>query len=299
METLRLWWRASRPFSFTASVVPVVVGTLLAAYHDAFTWWLAALALVGSVFIHAGTNFINDYFDDRKGADSLESLGPAGLIQRGVVKARSVLFAGVFCFATGSVIGLVLVWSTNLELLWLGIASVLAGFLYTGAPLHLAYIALGELTVFLFMGPVMVMGAYFVQTETWSSDAFLASLPIAFLVTAILHANNIRDIDSDRRVGKRTLATLIGRRWANVEMYALLVSAYVFLVLGVVLGAIPWPALIALVTIPGAIAIAKVCAEGGSPKKLNVALFKSAQLHQRFGIVMSLGVGVAILFEAI
>jgi 1,4-dihydroxy-2-naphthoate polyprenyltransferase len=153
--------------------------------------------------------------------------------------------------------------------------------------------------VFLFMGPVMVMGAYFVQTETWSSDAFLASLPIAFLVTAILHANNIRDIDSDRRVGKRTLATLIGRRWANVEMYVLLVSAYAFLVLGVALSAIPWPALIALVTIPGAIAIAKVCAEGGSPKKLNVALFKSAQLHQRFGLVMSLGVGVAILFDAI
>lgn len=299
METLRLWWRASRPFSFTASVVPVVVGTLLAADNDAFSWWLAALALAGSVFIHAGTNFINDYFDDRKGADSLESLGPAGLIQRGVVKARSVLFAGIFCFAAGSAIGLVLVWATNIELLWLGVASVLAGFLYTGAPLHLAYIALGELTVFLFMGPVMVMGAYFVQTETWSTDAFLASLPIAFLVTAILHANNIRDIDSDRQVGKRTLATLIGRSRANVEMYVLLASAYVFLVLGVVLGAIPWPALIALVTIPGAIAIAKVCAAGGSPKKLNVALFKSAQLHQRFGIVMSLGVGVAILFDAI
>ena len=299
METLRLWWRASRPFSFTASVVPVLVGTLLAAYHDAFTWWLALLALVGSVFIHAGTNFVNDYFDDRKGADNVESLGPAGLIQRRVVKARSVLIAGIFCFAAGSAIGLVLVWATNLELLWLGIASVLAGFLYTGAPLHLAYIALGELTVFLFMGPVMVMGAYFVQTEAWTMDAFFASLPIAFLVTAILHANTIRDIDSDRRVGKRTLATLIGRRGANVEMYVLLTSAYVALIASVALGAVPWPALLALATAPGAVAIAKVCAEGGSPKKLNVALFKSAQLHQRFGIVMSLGVGVAILFDAI
>jgi 1,4-dihydroxy-2-naphthoate polyprenyltransferase len=299
MDQLRLWWAASRPFSFTASVIPVVVGTLLAAHHDHFTWWIALLALVGSVAIHAGTNFVNDFFDHVKGADNVESLGPAGFIQRGVVSPRAVLYAGLLCFAAGSAIGIVLVGVTSIELLWLGLAAVLAGFLYTGWPLHLAYIALGELTVFIFMGPVMVMGAYFVQTETWAFDAFLASIPIAFLVTAILQANNIRDIESDRQVGKRTLATLIGREKANWEMYGLLAGAYISLVLAVILGALPWPALIALVTAPAAIPIMRICAEGGNPRKLNMALFRSAQLHMRFGIVLSLGLGIAVALESV
>ncbi len=299
MDRVRFWWAASRPFSFTASVVPVVVGTLLAGYHGEFTWWIALLALVGSVTIHAGTNFVNDFYDYKKGADSEDSLGPPGFIQRGLVAPRAVLSAGVLCFAAGSAIGIALVSVTSVELLWLGVVAVLAGFLYTGWPLHLAYLALGELTVFIFMGPVMVMGAYFVQTETWSMDAFIASLPIAFLVTAILQANNLRDIENDRRVGKRTLATLIGRRKANWEMYALLAGAYVTLVLGVAVGALPWPALIALVTAPAAAPIVRICAEGGNPKRLNLALMRSAQLHMRFGAVLALGLGVAVVLEAV
>ncbi|MEX2081705.1 MAG: UbiA family prenyltransferase, partial [Dehalococcoidia bacterium] len=160
--SLSTWWAAARPFSFTASIIPVVVGTLLAA-DDQFRWWAFALALIGSLFIHAGTNFVNDYYDDRKGVDGSESLGQAGFIQRGIVQPRQVLAAGIICFAAGSAIGLVLCITVSWQLAWLGMASVLAGFLYTGAPIHLAYLGLGELTVFVFMGPVMVMGAYFVQ----------------------------------------------------------------------------------------------------------------------------------------
>src|SRR5690349_9818866 len=104
MDTLRLWWAASRPVSFTASVIPVLVGTLLAA-EDSFTWWTAVLALLGSVLIHAGTNYVNDYYDYRKGADNEESLGPAGFIQRGVLSPRAVLTAGIVCFAAGAGIG--------------------------------------------------------------------------------------------------------------------------------------------------------------------------------------------------
>ena len=299
MTSPRTWFLASRPFSFTASVVPVAVGTLLAGYDGHFTWWLALLALLGSVLIHAGTNFVNDYYDHVKGADTADSLGPAGFIQRGVLRPRDILIAGVVSFAAGSAIGLVLVAATSLELLWLGVASILAGFLYTGAPIHLAYLALGELTVFVFMGPVMVMGAYFVQAETWPWEVFVASLPIAFLVTAILHANNIRDIDSDREVGKRTLATLIGRERANWEMYALLAAAFVSLVVAVLLEALPWPALLALVTIPAAIAIGRICAAGGPPRKLNMAIFRSAQLHMRFGATLAAGIAIAWALDSL
>ena len=296
MDSLKLWFAASRPFSFTASIVPVVVGTLFAAQHE-FSWWKALLALVGAVAIHAGTNLVNDYYDHVKGADNAESLGPAGFIQRGVLQARHVLIAGILAFALGSALGLVLVATTSFELFWLGLASVIAGFLYTGAPAHLAYIALGEVTVFIFMGPIMVMGAYFVQTETWSSDAFVVSLPIAFLVTAILQANNLRDIDNDRAVGKRTLATLIGRNGGNWEMYLLLAGAYVSLVVGVAFGAIPWPAVIALATAPLAVPIVRVVSGGGSPRRLNMALFRTAQLHMRFGAVMAVGLGAWLVID--
>lgn len=295
---LRLWWAASRPFSFTASVIPVVVGTLLAA-PDNFRWWAALLALVGSVFIHAGTNLINDYYDWRKGADNEESLGPAGFIQRGVLTPRSILTAGIACFVAGSALGIALCALTSWELLYLGIASVLAGFLYTGAPVHLAYIGLGEVTVFLFMGPVMVIGAYFVQLEQWSWDPFIVSLPIAFLVTAILHANNLRDIESDRKTGKRTIATLIGRKWANREMYLLLAGAYVSLVAAAIAGPLPWPALIALATLPAAVPIVKVVAAGGNPRKLNLALIKTAGLHMQFGALMAAGLLVNLVIEAV
>ncbi len=288
MASARTWFLASRPFSFTAAVVPVVVGTLLAA-EDVFSWWKALLAIAGSVLFLAGTNFTNDYYDDRKGADGPESLGMAGFIQRGLLQPKQVLTAGVLCFATGAAIGLVLCATTSWELMWIGVASLLAGFLYTGAPVHLAYLGLGEATVFIFMGPVMVLGAYFVQTEVWAWDPVIASLPIAFLVTGILHANNLRDIETDRETGKRTIATLVGREWANREMYLLLAATYVSLVAAAIVGALPWLALIALATIPLVRPIVQVVRAGGNPKKLNLALFRTARLHMQFGAVLALG----------
>jgi 1,4-dihydroxy-2-naphthoate octaprenyltransferase len=298
MATLKTWVLASRPFSFTASVIPVLAGTLLAA-PDGFSWWKALLALIGSVAIHAGTNYVNDYYDHVKGADNETSLGPAGYIQRGVVPARGVLVAGILSFAIGAALGLVLCATTSWDLLWLGIASVLAGFLYTGAPVHLAYLGLGELTVFVFMGPVMVLGAYFVQLESWDWEPIVASLPIAFLVTAILHANNLRDIDSDRRVGKRTVATLVGRTWANREMYGLLAGAFVSLIVAVATGALPWLALVALVTVPLARPIVKVIRAGGSPRKLNYALLGAVMLHMRFGGVLAAGLAAHWVIESV
>jgi 1,4-dihydroxy-2-naphthoate octaprenyltransferase len=298
MSTLKNWFMASRPFSFTAAVVPAVVGSLLNA-DDAFSWWKALLAVLGSVFFLAGTNFVNDYFDDRKGADGPESLGMAGFIQRGILSPRAVLIAGFACFIAGGLIGIVLCLAVSWELFYIGLASALAGFLYTGWPLHLAYIGLGEITVFFFMGPIIVMGASYVQLGDWTWQAFVASLPIAFLVTAILQANNLRDIEVDREHGKRTVATVIGREWANREMYALLAATYVSLVAAWLSGALPWPALVALATLPLVRPIVKVIQAGGNPKKLNLALFNTAQLHMRFGALMAVGLGLNWLFRSL
>lgn len=288
---MKTWFAASRPFSFTASVVPVVVGTLLAA-PDHFSWWKGLLALMGSVLIHAGTNLVNDYYDHVKGADGPDSLGIGGSIQRGDLTPKQVLSGGIVAFAAGAAIGLVLCATTSWELLYLGLASVLAGFLYTGAPVHLAYMGLGEATVFVFMGPVMVVGAYFVQVESWDWEPFVASLPIAFLVTAILQANNLRDIEHDRLHGKRTVATLVGKTWAQREMYGLLALTYVSLVAATLVGAIPWPGLIALATLPLVRPIVNVVRTSANPRKLNLALRDTAQLHMRFGMVLALGLGI-------
>jgi 1,4-dihydroxy-2-naphthoate octaprenyltransferase len=156
-DRLRLWYRATRPVSLSASAVPVVVGTLVAA-GESFSLVRFALALFGAVAIQAGTNLVNDYYDHVKGVDADQTAGPPGLIQRGVLAPRTALRMGITWFVLGSAAGLVLVALTGPALLVLGLASVAAGFFYTAAPVSLAYLGLGELTVFVFMGPVIVTG---------------------------------------------------------------------------------------------------------------------------------------------
>jgi 1,4-dihydroxy-2-naphthoate octaprenyltransferase len=297
-EQLRLWYRATRPISLTAAIVPVLVGTLIAVYdRDTFSAVRFVLALIGAVAIQAGTNLVNDYYDHVKGVDTAESLGPPGLIQRGVLAPRTALLMGIAWFVLGSAVGLVLVAMTGPELLLLGVASVVAGFFYTAAPVSLAYLGLGELTVFLFMGPVIVTGAYYVQTETWSWTPVLVSLPIAFLVTGILHANNLRDIENDRSHGKRTIATVIGRRAATVEYVILIAGGFVALLVTVLIGVAPWTVLVALVTLPMAVRAVRLALGARSARALNFVLFRTAVLHMRFGLLMAAGLAAGLLVQ--
>jgi 1,4-dihydroxy-2-naphthoate octaprenyltransferase len=295
-DRLRLIFLSTRPFSLTAAAIPVIVGTLVAA-RDQFSLLRFLLAFGGAVAIQAGTNLVNDYYDHVKGVDGSNTLGPAGMIQRGTFSARAILLMGIGWFALGSAIGLLLVAMTGPELLWLGLASVAAGFFYTAAPVSLAYLGLGELTVFLFMGPVIVTGAYYVQTETWSWTPVIVSLPIAFLVTAILHANNLRDIDNDRAHGKRTIATLIGRRAATVEYELLMAATYLALLVVVVAGAAPWPVLLAAITVPAAVTAVRLAARTTNPKALNFVLFRTAMLHRNFGLLMSAGLAIGVVWD--
>ncbi|MGH2603455.1 MAG: 1,4-dihydroxy-2-naphthoate octaprenyltransferase, partial [Dehalococcoidia bacterium] len=236
-----------------------------------------------------------DYFDHVKGVDGPGTLGPAGFIQRNMLTPRTVLWMGIGWFAVGSIVGLILVMLAGPAILLLGLASVAAGFFYTAAPVSLAYIGLGELTVFLFMGPVIVLGAYYVQTEQWSWTPVLVSLPIAFLVTGILQANNLRDIENDREHGKRTLATLIGRRAATGEYAVLILGSYVVLLIMVLAGIAPWPTLIAGLTLPAAIGAVRLANRTTNPKALNFVLLRTAMLHMRFGALLSVGLAAALL----
>jgi len=278
-----------RPFSFTASVTPVLVGSAVAYGDGLFDLVRFGVTLVASVAIHAATNLINDYYDHLHGVDTAESIGPSGVIQQGLLAPRAVLLGGLALFALGGLLGLWLVAVVGWPILAIGAASVLAGYAYTGGPLPLGYIGLGDLTVFLFMGVVIVVGAYYVQAGTVSVAAVWASLPIAALVAAILVVNNLRDIEDDRAKGKRTLATFIGARATRLEVLFLLALAYLSVLAGVALRVLPPYTLIVFFTLRQAAAIWRVVrADSDALTLTRGGVRATARLHQQMGLLLAI-----------
>jgi 1,4-dihydroxy-2-naphthoate polyprenyltransferase len=293
---LAVWIQAIRAPSLSAAAIPVLLGVAVAARAGFFSLGRMILALVGAMAIQAGTNLINDYYDFRSGADDEQSLGPSMVIQRGLLSAGQVWRGGIVAFAMGALIGLILVYLCGWPILAIGIPSIAAGYFYTASPVSLAYVALGELTVFIFMGPAIVMGAYFVMAMHFSWTAMWASIPLGFLVAGILHANNIRDIESDERHGKRTLATMLGRAGANYELIALDIAAYAATIAAVLSHAFPWIALVVFITVPRALDQIRIMTRENDPRKLNLGLFRSIQLHMEFGLLMIAAFLVAAFF---
>ena len=293
---VRTWWMAVRPFSFTASVTPVVLGTVIAAYDGYWNTLYCLLALVGSVAIHAGTNLINDYYDWKKGTDTPQSLGPNRPMRDGLITPRQVFIAALLCFGVGSLIGLYIVFTRDPHyyILIIGVLSVLAGWFYTAGPRAFAYTGLGEVIVFIFMGLIIVLGSYYVIAQTLSWRVVLMALPMSFLVTAILHANNMRDIDEDLQNHKRTLANILGRRASKIEYLILVGGSYALLVVFVLLGIAPWPTLLTLALLPMGLQLIRRATSTEDVAKLNRVVRATAQLHGRFGWLMIVGMIGAI-----
>ena len=196
------WFWAARPFSLSASVAPVLVGSALAATAEALDWVLFALALTGSVAIQIGTNLTDEYSDHRKHGGTGKFLAPHKVIQRGLLSERAVALGMAAAFGYGIVAGLAIVAQVGWPILAVGLASVAAAYLYAGGPKPLGTLGLGEPVVFFFMGPLMVMASYYVQQESLTWASFYVSLPVAFIVTAILHVNNLRDVPEDPSGGQ-------------------------------------------------------------------------------------------------
>jgi 1,4-dihydroxy-2-naphthoate octaprenyltransferase len=292
-----IWLQAVRAPSLSAAAVPVLLGTAAAARDGYFRGWRMLIALVGAVAIQAGTNLINDYYDFRSGADSHNSLGPSMVIQRGLLTPEQVWRGGIVAFAAGAMLGLVLVYLCGWPILAIGIPSIAAGYFYTAAPVSLAYIGLGELTVFLFLGPAIVLGAYYVMALTFSWSALWASVALGFLVAGILHANNIRDIETDGLHGKHTLATMLGRSGAIWELITLDLLAYATALIAIFARSLPWTALLVLITIPRARDQIRIVRSTSDAKKLNLALLRAVQLHMEFGILMIIAFVAAAIFK--
>jgi 1,4-dihydroxy-2-naphthoate polyprenyltransferase len=291
MTRRRAWWLALRPFSYTTAIIPVLVGTALAADVD-FKAGLFLLALAGSVLLLAGTNLATDFFDFVDGVQPGASFGAS--IQSGLLTPKEVHWASIGVFLGGSVCGLALVAYAGWPVLAAGVASVLAGYFYTASPIKYGRRGLGELGVFFFMGPVIVMGAYYVQLERLTWPAFYASLPVGLLVCNILHANNLRDIENDRARGKVTLSTIMGRPGADYALWAQVLGAYAVVIVAVTLGELGAGALIVLASLPAGYMTVVVLKETES-RALNLLVRNSARLHMQFGILLTLG----LLFEVL
>ncbi len=283
-----VWWRALRPFAFTASVTPVLVGSAAAHYGGRLDILRFAVTLVAAVAIHAATNLVNDYYDHIRGVDTATSIGPSGVIQQGLLRPRTVLLGGLLLFAFGGVLGLWLAAVAGWPILAIGAASILAGYAYTGGPVPLGYVGLGDLTVFLFMGGVITVSSYYVQMGTVAATAVWASLPVAALVAGILVVNNLRDIEDDRARGKRTLATFIGPRATRGEYLLLLSLTYAAVLAGVWLRALPFAALLTLLTLPRAAAIWRVVRDHSDALTLTLSGVQgTARLHQQVGPLLA------------
>ena len=285
------WFWAARPFSLSASVAPVLVGTALAATVGALDWLLFALALTGSVAIQIGTNLTDEYSDHRKSGSEGKFLAPHKVIQRGLLSERAVALGMVAAFGYGAAAGLTIVALLDVgwPILAVGLASVAAAYLYAGGPKPLGTLGLGEPVVFVFMGPLMVMASYYVQQEALTWASFSVSLPVAFIVTAILVVNNIRDVEEDREAGKRSLATAAGTRAATWTYAALLAGAYLSIAGAALGGAVsPW-ALLGLAPLPWAAGAARALFAAEERPAMNRLLVRSGKLHGLTGLALAAG----------
>ncbi len=283
------WFWATRPFSLSASIAPVLVGTALAATVGALDWLLFALALTGSVAIQIGTNLTDEYSDHRKSGSEGKFLAPHKVIQRGLLSERAVALGMGAAFGYGVVAGLVIVAHVGWPILAVGLASVAVAYLYAGGPRPLGTLGLGEPVVFVFMGPLMVMSAYYVQQEALTPASFSVSLPVAFIVTAILVVNNIRDVEEDREAGKRSLATAAGTRVATWTYAALLAGAYVSIAGAALGGAVSLWALLGLAPLPWAVGAARALFAAGERPAMNRLLVRSGKLHGLTGLALAAG----------
>lgn len=285
---VRTWLLAARPKTLTAALAPVAVGTGLAFGVGAGRWQLAVAALLGALLIQVGTNLTNDYYDFRKGADTAERLGPVRVTQAGLVAPRTVLHAAALCFGGAVLVGLFLVAAGGWPVVAIGLLSILAGWAYTGGPAPLGYFGLGEVFVLLFFGFAAVGGTVWVQAHRLPSATWLAALSVGCTGTLLIVVNNLRDVDTDRRAGKRTLAARFGAGFARAEYVCLLAVAFLAPVTAWALGQTgPW-VLFSLAALPLALPpLRLVLSQRGAA--LNRALAGSARLQLAHGLLLAVG----------
>ncbi len=285
----RAFWLAARPRTLSVAVAPVLVGSALAAADGRARPVAAAAALIGALLIQIGTNLVNDLVDGLRGTDGTDRIGPPRATQLGLIPPQRLRAAIAIVFALSLVPGAVLVAVAGWPVALLGALCIAAGVAYTAGPFPLGHHGLGDVAVFAFFGLVAVGGSYYVQALSLPPRVLVASLPLAALSTAVLVVNNLRDLDADRRAGKRTLAVRIGRRASRVEYAALLGLAYAVPPALLAAGSATPAVLLPLVTLPLAIRLVGRVARSSDGPALNAALARTARLELGFAFLFAFG----------
>jgi 1,4-dihydroxy-2-naphthoate octaprenyltransferase len=298
-----LFINATRLPFLTATAVPVLLGVAIAWTDGFFSLPLLLLTWAGAAAFHIGHNVINDYFDHLSGADEANFTptpfsGGSRVIQRGLMAPRAVRDLALTFYAAGTVIGLVLTVLRGPQILLLGLVGFLAGYLYTAPRIRLVHRGVGEILVGLGFGPVIVLGAYFVQTGRWSAEALYASLPVALLIAAVLYINEIPDRPWDSRAGKRTLVVRLSPEAAIQGYLALTLGTYALILAGVVAGIMPAATLVGLLTLPMVFRAYNMLRQNHAhPYRLIPANAATVMLHLFTGLLLTLGFLVSGLVQ--
>ncbi len=282
------WILAARPKTLPAAVAPVIIGSSCAYADSGFSFLPAMAAMIGALLLQIGVNLANDYFDFKRGIDTVDRLGPARVTQQGLIPPHTVKNAMILVLLLSVLVGLYLIARGGWPLIIIGIASILSALSYSGGPWPLASHGLGDLFVFVFFGPVAVCGTYYVQVLNLSLGPFLYAVSMGFLITAILVVNNLRDIHTDKKSGKNTLAVRLGQRGSVVEYHLLVIGAFtVPMAMVAAKMASAWVLLVA-VSLPTAIGQMRAV-HGKRGADLNPVLAGTAKVALWFGILLSIG----------
>ena len=295
---MKVWLQACRVNSLLISSVGVTVGAALALHDGRFYLDRFLLAWLGSVLIQAGTNLTNVYYNYKASNDPVsDPRGSSAVLRMGLLTPEQVRRGGLLAFGAGIVCGLLLTWLCGWTILLLGIPAVAAGYFYAGPPIRYGYVALGVVSVFIFMGPVMVCGAYYVMTRSFTAGSFAAAIPIGLLAAGILHTNDLRDYDTDVLHRKRTLATLLGRRGAGYALAAMDAVAFAVVIGAVLARILPWPALLIVLAIPQAVGQVRSALRETEAKQLHQVWLRGVRLHMQFGVLLIAGLLASAAFR--
>lgn len=288
-SSVKVWLLASRPKTLTSALVPVLVGTGLAyATHGYVRMSLSVLAFLSALFIQVGTNLVNDAMDFKKGADTAERLGPKRVTQTGMMNAKWVLLGGLTCFLISVLFAIPLVLAGGWPMVWIGLFSILCGYIYTGGPYPLAYIGMGDLFVLIFFGWVATGGVYYLNTGVVNIAPVVAGLQVGLLATVLIAVNNLRDHVTDSKANKWTLAARYGPRFARAEIAALVSIPFLSGAFWYVQG-FRWAGLLPLLVFPLGVRLVRKIYATKPGVVYNQFLAQAAALHLVFGVLLSLG----------
>ncbi|MFE0504458.1 1,4-dihydroxy-2-naphthoate polyprenyltransferase [Peribacillus butanolivorans] len=294
-RTWKIWWELIRPHTLTAAFVPVLLGTMIALLEDGVNWLLFAAMMIASILIQAATNLFNEYYDFKRGLDTEESVGIGGGIVRHGMTPKLIMTLALSMYGIALILGIYICAASSWWLAAVGLVCMLVGYLYTGGPLPISYTPFGELFSGLFMGFLIILIAYFIQTGFVSTTAILIAIPSGILVGLINLSNNLRDHDGDKAHGRKTMPVVMGRKNALTFMAIMFAFSYLWLVGLVLAESVTAWILLAFLSIPKALAAIKGFVGKTSPITMVPAMKATAQTNTFFGLLMAIGLFISYL----